>query len=498
MDIIDIEKVEAEIGVTKKSVTVKDCQYPWTWLVISHNGSVKPCCWTGHSIGTVNEDLKSLWNNDLLQELRMYISQGRIHSTCKGSPCPYVQGTLLRSKKKHDLKKIIRFFLAFFFKNLLNRYKNTKQRAFLFDENRYLENYPDVLEDCSITGASAYTHFRLHGKREGRNAHFKVFDIDQNFIERFDEDWYLNKYPDISSAVKLKEISGGLEHFFMYGQYERREFYLRNKKADLNNYQASVIEYVNNKRSVSTKPSIITLEITTFCNIKCVMCPQGRGLINKPEHLSESVIDYISPFLDAETRLQISGIGEPLMSPLFWLVLQKSKKFPETHIRVNSNALLWNKKNIDIILNSNLAEVSFSLDASTNETYYKIRGADFNKVITNIQNLVLKRRELNLKKPVINLNMTLMRENIEEITGFIKLAKKLGVDKVRVWHLDSFGDDPDWEVTTKSAWIFKYSDQMLQDYPELSNRKLIEARELSNNLNIDFSFINDREILFFI
>jgi hypothetical protein len=61
------------------------------------------------------------------------------------------------------------------------------------------------------------------------NTHFLV---ERNFLitlmaqkiagMRFDEAWYLSKYPDVHDAVKRGTIASGREHYLRFGYYEGR------------------------------------------------------------------------------------------------------------------------------------------------------------------------------------------------------------------------------------------------------------------------------------
>ena len=61
------------------------------------------------------------------------------------------------------------------------------------------------------------------------NTHFKV---DRNFFIslmakklstiKFDEAWYLSKYPDVKDAVKRGIVPSGREHYVLSGYYEHR------------------------------------------------------------------------------------------------------------------------------------------------------------------------------------------------------------------------------------------------------------------------------------
>lgn len=477
-DISEVAKARKTIGILEKKLSVKDCQYPWSWMVVSNGGKVKPCCWTGKSVGSVFDGAEAVWNGETMQDLRQAILADRVHPVCAGAPCPYVLGAKAEAGRKSAVA------LA------------PSRQVYDFDEDWYMGCNPDVAAGVASGNlSSAYKHYRVFGQFEGRQARYDEYVFDRDFVNHFDERWYVDQYPDVRRAVDYGEISSALEHFYLHGQFERRKFKLAALMQPLHNHKDSMLEFLAGKLRTASRPTVLTFDVTTVCNIKCVMCPHGMNQIKAPQHLPEEALDYVVHYMQVGTRVQMSGIGEPLMSPMFWKILEASKTRPDVHIRVNSNALLWNGTNIERILDSNLREVSFSIDSARPETYMKIRGAKLERVLRNVKALVEKKRVLGKRQPIIYLNMTLMRENIEEVVEFVELASALGVDKARVWHLDAFGDEADW-VVDRDGWVFDYQAQMLDKFPEMSNQYVYAAKRRANELGLNFTFVNDREILF--
>ena len=35
--------------------TVKDCDYPWTWMMVTADGAVKPCCFASLPLGNLHD-----------------------------------------------------------------------------------------------------------------------------------------------------------------------------------------------------------------------------------------------------------------------------------------------------------------------------------------------------------------------------------------------------------------------------------------------------------
>ena len=314
--------------------------------------------------------------------------------------------------------------------------------------------------------------------------------LSSSFIRLFDERDYLESNPDVASVVNNGELSCGLEHFLDNGQREGRPHKLNSRKRPVtafNKWERSIEEYCRGNLEIKTWPTTLTIDVTTKCNLKCVMCPHATDNNFRKEHLEPSVIDQLSPIFEDNTRIQLAGVGEPLLAPAAWRVFEKTAKKTRIYVRLNTNGLFLTPDKIDQILHSSVAEISFSLDSCCRETYRKIRGVDrFERVIANVQSVVQRRKELNLAKPDILVNVTLMRENIEELTGIVAMASSLGADRVMAYHLRSLPPaEQDWSVNN-GHWNFDYEKQKLDHYPELSDRIVKQATILAGELGIRF------------
>jgi len=242
-------------------------------------------------------------------------------------------------------------------------------------------------------------------------------------------------------------------------------------------------EWKNGIVRVSSAPRLLTIETTSLCNLRCVMCGHGTHPRDKSyEHFPETLIPRLSGVIRLAAHIQLHGLGEPLLNPAFWEMLALTHE--NQHVQINSNGLLLDRGNVDRVLTTWLGEISFSLDAATPETYRKIRGADFGRVVENIRYLIAERRRLGRTRPHVSMNMTLMRENIEETVRFVELAHELGAEQVQFGHMNQLEEGRDWRVERKD-WVFDYREQMLVNHPELSNRMIRAARDRALELGIE-------------
>ncbi len=74
------------------------CREPWENYYILRRG-ILPCCYGNPIIGQMPE-YAEVWNSAKLQEIRHYLSQGKLSPYCLDSPgCPIVQRILARNEK---------------------------------------------------------------------------------------------------------------------------------------------------------------------------------------------------------------------------------------------------------------------------------------------------------------------------------------------------------------------------------------------------------------
>ena len=241
---------------------------------------------------------------------------------------------------------------------------------------------------------------------------------------------------------------------------------------------------------VAPLPRKITIETTSVCNLRCVMCPQATGAVHRPKHLPEEMVQRLMPLLESGRYFELHGIGEPMLSPAFWRIVGiLRERNPTASAVFNSNMVVLTEQMLNDLAASTITHINISLDAATAETYRKIRGADFASVTGNVARLVAVAG----RRPKISVNMTVMKENLDEVPLFVRLAHSLGVDSAIVWPINDYGvDDPQirvWETRLR-GWHFVYRDQLLTDIPERVTATLAELMQVAKELGFAFTADN--------
>jgi MoaA/NifB/PqqE/SkfB family radical SAM enzyme len=184
----------------------------------------------------------------------------------------------------------------------------------------------------------------------------------------------------------------------------------------------------------------------------------------------------LKPVLEKLEVLSLYGIGEPLTCPHLFDI---AAEVPATcHTQFTSNGWLLNDEHRDRILRHRIAQVDFSLDASTPETYRRIRHGDLEKILENIAQLIAERDRRRAIYPNVILNMCLMRENLDDLPQFVRIAKSTGANHCYAVHLNS-------GLSWRTGW-FDYSQQHCALEPDRHDARMAEAFALSHELQMPF------------
>ena len=139
------------------------------------------------------------------------------------------------------------------------------------------------------------------------------------------------------------------------------------------------------------------IELTTACNLKCIMClrsysKQKTRLMNFNEFR-----DFLTgaPFLKV---ISFTGFGEIFLNPDWFKILSYSKQ-KGIYVWFNDNFTLMDKEKAAKLIDLNIDSIAVSFDAATKKTYEKIRiGADFDKVTQNIKHFVELKKNIDITR----------------------------------------------------------------------------------------------------
>ena len=190
--------------------------------------------------------------------------------------------------------------------------------------------------------------------------------------------------------------------------------------------------------SANNLPLEIQLEVTTHCNIQCLMCPRS-SFVSTPMHMPYDILRKSFSFFPSALKVIPFGGGEPLLYPHFMELVESIKK-SEAEIYFNTNATLLTEDLARRLVALDVDRISFSLDGAIQKTFESIRkGAKFVTVINNIAALNAIKREQGKSLPVMGISFICMAINISEIPRLLSLCRDVGVQLISFQSLISPG-----------------------------------------------------------
>ncbi len=181
-------------------------------------------------------------------------------------------------------------------------------------------------------------------------------------------------------------------------------------------------------------PTIINIEPTNLCNLRCPLCVTGSGRMQRP--VGRIDFQLLKKMIDetAEHALYVTLYhqGEPYLHREFneMVAYAKSKGL---YVTTSSNAHFFSPPEAEAVVRSGLDSMIISLDGVTPESYRRYRvGGDLERVLQGMRNLTAAKRNLKRRTPFLFLQFLVMKHNEHEIPLVRQLAEELEVDRLLI------------------------------------------------------------------
>lgn len=236
-------------------------------------------------------------------------------------------------------------------------------------------------------------------------------------------------------------------------------------------------------------PTNVQIEPVGQCNLRCEMCPIQFRKDGPPygplAFMKFEVFTGIVDQFATMEELHLQGLGEPMMHPRFFDMVEYAAK-RGVSVSTNSNLTLLNDRRAERCVTSRLGYLQISIDGSTAETYERIRvRAHFDRVVANIERILAARRRLQSETPRLRLVMVMMRRNLHELPDLVRFAHRYSIESIFVQHLcHDFG-----EATLPEQYLpmrdFVQRETLLEEDPARIEHYFGEARKVARELHID-------------
>jgi MoaA/NifB/PqqE/SkfB family radical SAM enzyme len=249
-----------------------------------------------------------------------------------------------------------------------------------------------------------------------------------------------------------------------------------------NKYKA-LWEFAHNVAEVDTIPASLQIARSNVCNFQCVYCIDHRVGNQIPRTRNEGhTWDKLLQLVPRAEELGFHGISEFFIDPDFFGIIERCAAVGAC-LSLNTNASICTPKHLEALANyPGYFSISFSLDAATPETFLKIRGQDFWRIVGNIKTYI-DRFESRRAMTWICLSFVITRSSVKDMMPFLFLAKALKADSVKYYRLHQY-QGLDWKVETKDGGVFDYRKEYVIHCGEEYNRELERTRRAAEMLGI--------------
>lgn len=185
-------------------------------------------------------------------------------------------------------------------------------------------------------------------------------------------------------------------------------------------------------------PLRLWVEPTSFCNLKCVMCPNKDMPKDEKGYMDFSLfrktIDEAAAFVH---EINLTHRGESLLHPDFMAMIGYASQAGIV-TKLHSNGTMLGEDKIGPLLDSGLDQLTFSFDGYDAATYESIRiNADFEKTLGSIIRFLEVKKSRGRKKPTTILELIDFPEVYKNVgpevrRNFLLRFKGLPLDKVRI------------------------------------------------------------------
>ncbi|HZV20943.1 MAG TPA: radical SAM protein, partial [Hyphomicrobiales bacterium] len=226
------------------------------------------------------------------------------------------------------------------------------------------------------------------------------------------------------------------------------------------------------------EPVCLYLETTNRCNLLCTTCPRTYEELEPPSDMSWELFTSIADQFPKIERVVLHGVGEPMMVAELPKMVRYLKA-RGVYVLFNTNGTLMRDKKCRELIDAGLDEMRISLDAAEPKAFEAVRGRDlFERILRNVKNFVALKKEMKAEKPRLSLWLTGLRETLEQLPAFIRLAHGMGVNEVHLQRLVYFERNPIGLARPESS--------LFESEHVIEGKYLLEAEKVAAELGVLF------------
>jgi MoaA/NifB/PqqE/SkfB family radical SAM enzyme len=184
-----------------------------------------------------------------------------------------------------------------------------------------------------------------------------------------------------------------------------------------------------------TPPVCLYLETTNRCNLLCETCPRTFEALEPPADMSWELFTRIVDQVPNLARAVLHGVGEPMLVRDLPRMIRYLKD-RGVYVLFNTNGTLLRPAKFQELIDTGLDELRVSLDAADAKSYLAVRGKDFfHRIVRDVGKLTAYQKQTGATTPLVSLWLTGLKETVQQLPDFVRLAAAMGVREVHLQRL---------------------------------------------------------------
>lgn len=179
------------------------------------------------------------------------------------------------------------------------------------------------------------------------------------------------------------------------------------------------------------------LEVTSRCNLKCVMCPVTVRAGSWPSRdMSWETFERVAAAFGRVEWVHLQGWGEPLLHRRIFDMIARAKR-AGCKVGFTTNGTRLTPRTGARLLDLGLDLLAVSVAGARPATHAAIRvGSDLAKLAENVRRFVSARNERGSSAPKVEVFYLMTAANLAELPAAVRLAAGLGADELVATNLD--------------------------------------------------------------
>lgn len=206
---------------------------------------------------------------------------------------------------------------------------------------------------------------------------------------------------------------------------------LKKRPKGTGDFLLSSLSYLFRLRRVLGRPTFITLEIASACNVKCPLCETGTGELERPKRFLKvesfrKIADQIAPFTNT---VMLYFMGETFLNPHVYGMIRYLKEKGIFVTACTSGDLI---EPADLV-SSGMDDIVFQIGGTTPDVHAMYRiGSNLSKILENVRQTIQLRNAKGFDIPKVKLGFIIMKHNEYQIADFYRLATELKADDAEI------------------------------------------------------------------